>query len=225
MEKFTGTVKLVGDYTFSSNYGRFYSYNIVHIYKFADKYNNVYVWKTGNVLYKEDMNGDEIITTYINKGDIINIKASIKGESDYKGEHQTVLTRVTVTDIVEKALTKEEKEEIRKNEQLNSLGDNDFIWEMPYKQFKEHYSDCETLAGSFISGEYGGPALITVIIREGRLKNSGVRGKHFYGFKLEDEDGRWLVFRAVSEENAIKQAKRLYPENEWTCTHVYDYRY
>lgn len=225
MEKFTGTVKLVGDYTFSSNYGRFYSYNIVHIYRFADKYNNVYVWKTGNVLYKEDMNGDEIITTYINKGDIINIKASIKGESDYKGEHQTVLTRVTVTNIVEKALTKEEKEEIRKNEQLNSLGDNDFIWEMPYKQFKEHYSDCETLAGSFISGEYGGPALITVIIREGRLKNSGVRGKHFYGFKLEDEDGRWYVFRAVSEENAIRQAKRLYPSNEWTCTEVYDYRY
>lgn len=223
MEKFTGTVKLVGDYMFDSNYG--YRWQTNHIYKFADKYDNVYVWKTGNVLYKEDMNGDEIITTYINKGDIINIKASIKGESEYRGEHQTVLTRVTVTDIIERALTKEEKEEIRKNEQLNSLGDNDFIWEMPYKQFKEHYSDCETLAGSFISGEYGGPALITVIIREGRLKNSGVRGKHFYGFKLEDEDGRWYVFRAVSEENAIRQAKRLYPSNEWTCTHVYDYRY
>ena len=98
---------------------------------------------------------------------------------------------------------------------------------MPYRQYKEHYSDCETVIVSFDRHEdshgicHGDPT-IKVIIRAGRLKNSGVRGKHFYWFKFEDGNGRVLCYRAVCEENARKQMTKGHPEREdWECTEIF----
>ena len=50
------------------------------------------------------------------------------------------------------------------------------IIRMKYKAYKEHYSDCETVYDSYDKGNKS----IEVIIPEGRMKNSGVRGKKFY---------------------------------------------
>jgi hypothetical protein len=84
---------------------------------------------------------------------------------------------------------------------------------MPYRQYKEHYSDCETVIDSY--EDRNGNKVIKVIIREGRLKNSGVRGKHFSGYEVEfkDENGKKArcTFRAVCEDNVMKQWKKLFP--------------
>ena len=116
--------------------------------------------------------------------------------------------------------TKAERNAERAEEQKASLRSEDFIWEMPYKQYKKHYADCETLAGSYRAPEYG-VATIKVIIREGRLKASGVRGRHFGGYQLINAKGVHVVYRAVSEENAIRRAEKDYPDETWQCDKIY----
>lgn len=97
---------------------------------------------------------------------------------------------------------------------------------MPYRQYKAHYSDCETIIGSYKEyvHEYGhryeySPATIKVIIRDGRLKASGVRGKHFSNywieFTLNGGETRSESFRAVCVENAIEQARKLHPDGTY----------
>ena len=110
--------------------------------------------------------------------------------------------------------------------QLDSIGENDLVWTMPYRQYKAHYSDCETIIDSYTEyvNDYGhhyeyAPATIKVIIRDGRLKNSGVRGKHFSNywieFTLNGDHTHCESFRAVSAENAIEQAKKLHPDGTY----------
>lgn len=76
---------------------------------------------------------------------------------------------------------------------------------MKYKAYKEHYADCETVYDSYEKGSKS----IEVIIPEGRIKNSGVRGKkfHYYEFNgIENGTGRKVttIIKAVSVENARK---------------------
>ena len=107
MEKFEGVVKFVNEYHFATYYG----YRPVdnYIYKFEDGTGKVYVWKTTNILMVEGKKiggltpSSEIFPT---KGSVIKIKASIKGKGEYKGEKQTLLTRVKLLEIVERQLTK-----------------------------------------------------------------------------------------------------------------------
>lgn len=228
MEKFEGVVKFVNEYHFTTYYG----YRLVdnYIYKFEDGTGKVYVWKTTNILMVEgkEIGGltpsSEIFPT---KGSVVKIKASIKGEGEYKGEKQTLLTRVKLLEIVERQLTKEERDELKAQEQMESLKDGDFVWNMPYKQYKSHYADCETVAGSFKEGNYGRrvytPSTISVIIREGRLKNSGVRGEHYSGYRFINEKGEHVTYRAVSVDNAEKRVNKDYPNHEWTLDKVYEY--
>ena len=79
---------------------------------------------------------------------------------------------------------------------------------MLYRRYKEHFSDCETVPGTYEKSTKS----IIVIIPEGRMKPSGVRGKHFYGFELmatdENEKKMLVCLRAVSLENALKQISR-----------------
>lgn len=208
MEKFEGVVKVVNDYKFESYVA--WKYVTVHIYKFKDEEGNVYVWKTSNILGFDENINNECVFTYAPVGSTIAIRASIKGESEYRGEHQTVLTRVKVAKIIERGLTKEEKIQIKHDEQINSLKEGDFIYEMPYRQFKQHYSDCETLAGSYDNGSIG------VIIRSGRLKNSGVRFRKFDTYRFENADGTKIQCRyAVSEENARRRVEKDFPNEDW----------
>ena len=85
---------------------------------------------------------------------------------------------------------------------------------MTYSRYKKHYSDCETVRGSYDKST----KTIAVIIPAGRMKKSGVRGEHFHAYEIYCMDkGRkcYIVYRAVSLENALKQHKRACKENNW----------
>ena len=207
-------VKLVGEYQYDRKKYASYGYETVSIYKMIDDDSKVYVWKTTSWLAYND--------EVINRGSIIVIAASIKGESEYNGEAQTELTRVKVKEVIEmgKSLEqiqaeREKAREAKKAEQLASLKGEDFVWTMPYKQYKERYADCETVIDSFVRPRFGA-SHIDVIIREGRLKASGVRGKHFHSYVLEWFDGDKKVkgaFVAVDYEHAEAQFRKMVGKN------------
>ena len=213
MEKFEGIVKYTNRYSFYTNYS--YRGEETFVYKFESEDGKIYVWKSGNVLVLDgvDIGGEmDSSKAFPQIGAIIRIKASVKGENNYRGEDQILLTRVKVVEIIEQALSKEEKTEIKKNAQIESLNDGDFVYEMPYRQYKNHYSDCETLAGSYDNSA----RTIGVIIREGRLKNSGVRFQRFNTYRFRSEDGKRIQCRyAVSEENARRRVEKELPEYNW----------
>lgn len=216
------TATLVNDYSFTNTFG--WTEQTTTIYTFRDEDGNVYCWKTSGNLGMDKVNDrDDYYRDFVCRGDTFTCKATIKEHSEYKGTKQTVVTRVKVESISH-VPTKEELDEKKAEEQLASLSGNDFIWEMPYKQYKEHYSDCETVAGSFKRDDYR-VSTISVIIREGRLVPSGVRGKHYSGYEFKTEDGKRVCFRAVSEETARKQLLKEFPNGkDWECVKIYNYR-
>ncbi len=232
-DKITVEVTLLNEYTYKDYSFSFYG-NSKSIYTMKDAEGNIFIWKTGSCMSimtdEVDQWGDPV-EYFIKKGDKVSIKGTIKDHSIYKDEPQTVLNRVKVIKLIDKAMTKEDKIALKQKEQLATIQEGDFIWNMPYKQYKEHYSDCETLYGSFDKHEEESekmkcyiPATIKVIIRAGRLKNSGVRGEHFSGYEMTNELGEKITYRAVCEENALKRVQKDYPEHTWTCTKIYDYR-
>ena len=94
--------------------------------------------------------------------------------------------------IVERAKNQTRVSRGKEKEQLASLKDGDVILTMTYKNYKEHYSDCETLVNSFFRNGKE-PASIKVIVRKGRLKNSGVRNEHFHSYELLNAKLKMLV--------------------------------
>lgn len=168
-------------------------YGDMFIHKFEDNNKNIYIWKTS----KRDM-------PYY--GTILKLYGIIKEHNQYKDEEQTALTRCKIEVIK----TKAEIDKELANKQMESLNKGDKILYMTYRNYKEHYSDCEAVKGSFRSRD----CTIGVIVREGRLKNSGVRGKHFYGFEFRTFDNKRVCYRAVSEENARKTMLKDFPESQ-----------
>lgn len=81
---------------------------------------------------------------------------------------------------------------------------------MRYSQYKKHYADCVTVPGTYDKDL----KTIEVIIPEGRLKPSGVRGERFLTIWLMVGDSPDKMFkhgfRAICYENAVKRAKKLY---------------
>ena len=81
---------------------------------------------------------------------------------------------------------------------------------MAYRQYKNSYADCKTVNGSYD----GTSKTVEVIIPDGRMKPSGVRGQRFrtiWLFVGEDKDHLFKQgFRAVDYSHALKQAKRSY---------------
>ena len=205
-----------------------YGYETRYIYTMESE-GKTYVWKTTSFLSErvevqkgqgmeyEEKTGKWFAYKPINKDDVIRITATVKGETEYKGQPQTELSRVKLVErIYDSSIERIQKKENRKAEQLASLKGEDFIWEMPYRQYKKHYSDCETVIDSFDDHDGRWGATIKVIIREGRLKNSGVRGQHFSGYEFFfiDTDGKKarVCYRAVSEDNAMKHLYKDFPE-------------
>ena len=189
-------------FEFSTTFG--YRPQTMYIYSFEDASGNVFVWKTATAIGMDKevslKNGDSRIEfDFVHNGDSIIVKATIKEHSEYKGIEQTVLSRVP---------TKYEINEQRRIEQLETLAEGDFVWHMPYRQYKSHYADCETLANSYSRED----VTIGVIIRNGRLVNSGVRGKHFGGYVFT-VDGKHVSYRAVSWENAEKRCRADFPNS------------
>lgn len=220
-ERITTIVTLVGEYSFANRFNPYLGKTT--IYKMQDADGKIYTWKTSACLeYKTDNDDDY---KAIIKNDVIEITASVKGESEYKGEPQTELNRVKVNKVVKEHITKSVIIANKKKEQMESLGEGDRLWEMPYRQYKMHYADCETLAGSYREIERGREigSYITIILREGRLKASGVRGERFSGYELKNEVGEKVVYRAVSEENAVKRASKEFPGHTWEVVKIYRY--
>lgn len=215
-DKISVEAKLVNTYSYKDY--KFSYYGDLHfIYTFVDEEGNVLVWKTTSCLGVQE----EGKTKYyiVKKWDKVKLTGKVKEHSEYNDTKQTVLTRCKV-EVLEKAITKEEILAQKKAEQLNTISGGDFIWTMPYTQYKEHYADCETVVGSFQRNERT-PSTIDVIIREGRLKNSGVRGKHFYRFTFKTPTGTDVKYRAVSEETARKQMKKEYKDSDnWECVEI-----
>ena len=239
--KVTGV--LTKDITFERPaYAGFGRMETVHIYKITGEDGTVYVWKTATGYLGMDVEvpfgtqGAYTVDTEkrkawvwegVDEKDKFTFTASVKGESEYKGELQTEIQRVKVVEIIDRPAKRAAEEKAAKiKAQLDSIGENDLVWTMPYKQYKAHYSDCETIIDSYKEYvyEYGhgyeySPATIKVIIREGRLKASGVRGKHFANywieFTLNGGHTRCESFRAVCVENAIEQAKKLHPDGTY----------
>ena len=183
---------------------------------FEDLEGNVIVWKSTNpVDYVQDG-----CYKPIPLGSKVELTGTVKDHTTYKDVEQTVVTRCNIK-LIELGKTKQEIQKEKAKTQMTTLNENDFIWEMPYRQYKEHYSDCETICGSY-DIEFG---TIKVIIREGRLKNSGTRGRHFsyYHFapSIEHQE-KGISYRAVSEENARKQFEKQYPDcKDWVCVDIY----
>lgn len=228
-ERITITATLKGVYRYECPSYNGWSTDYHTIYIFEDAEGNQLKWDTTGSLAldtkQEDKYGNRIYKG-INEGDIISLKATVKDHKEYKGTKQTILNRVTVQSIILQAETYEEKMERlerekaeKKQAQLDSIKGGDFIWKMPYKQYKEHYSDCETIIDSF--DRTNGNSTIKVIIREGRLKNSGIRGKKFYRFTFKIDGIGVDTFKAVSLENAEKQCKKAYKGNNFTLEEIY----
>lgn len=216
-----------------------------YIYNMVAEDGTAYVWKTTVFMGIEipDENGDftdrrgrKYSFSKVNKGDRLVIAGSVKGVGEYRGQPQTELARVKVKERTFEAETwemiqarRKAEKEAKAEEQRESLAGKDFIWKMPYRQYKEHYSDCETVVGSYDDHireremtRRHIPATIDVIIREGRLKNSGVRGEHYSGYEVQNENGMKVVYRAVKEENAIRRAEKEFG-GEWECVKIYNY--
>lgn len=51
-----------------------------------------------------------------------------------------------------------------------------------------------------------------------------IKYKHYYKFKMENELGKRIIYRAVCKENAMKRVQKDYPNHTWKCVYVYDYR-
>lgn len=212
-------------------YGR-YGYEDRHIYGMTDEGGNNYVWKTSSIMalkipaekgcgVEVDKNGNEWNYEMINKGDVVKIAATIKKTGEYKGQPQTEINRVKVIQRISKAATKEELIEQKRKEQYASLKEGDFVWNnMLYSRYKQHYGDCETIAGSYEKRKGYRPT-ICVIIRKGRLKESGTRFQHYKYYTLENEKGEWVTYQAICEENALKRAKKEYPGCDWKIDKVY----
>lgn len=203
-------VKLINEFSYDRA-AYTYGTETVHIYMFRDNEDQKLVWKTTGFLM---IDGEDPV--FPNKGSLIRIKGTVKGFDTYKGEHEVVLTRVKLLDIIEQAKTKEEILEEKRQAQLATLQDGDQVVQMLYSQYKEHYSDCETIADSFRNANDGYPfPMIDVIVRAGRMKNSGVRGKQYSYYRLKNEINQCIVYKAICLENALKRAAVEYPEHTW----------
>lgn len=208
-----------------------------YIYTMVDDEGKTYVWKTKTYICHryEDEHGWEIDAKgrrwaylHMDKGDIFRISATVEGEGWYKDQPQTILSRVTVKEVI---FSNAQELQRRIDEQQASIQEGDIVRRMAYSAYKEHYSDCETIIDSYAvdeerkNGKLFAVPRIDVIIRAGRLKASGVRDEHFRGYELhwvQNGQEAYHTFRAVSEENAIKQCRKMFPEaQEITCWKIY----
>ena len=100
-----------------------YGRETAYIYSMVGEDGTNYVWKTTSILGYEvedpegwiirEKKGKEVRYGYVpvNKDDKIRIKATVKGESEYKGKPQTEVNRVTVLERTYRAETYEERME------------------------------------------------------------------------------------------------------------------
>ena len=90
-------------------------------------------------------------------------------------------------------------------------------YRMKYSQYKKHYADCKTVPGTYDTIEKS----IIVLIPEGRMKKSGVRGQRYNYYRFSGIDKKTggkveTTIKAITGENAVKQLLRDYDRSiEW----------
>lgn len=192
-------------------YNRFcspYNYSDSYLHIFEDVEGNELVWKTNSPMSIDtEIGKNSWAYKSIPVESKLSISGTVKAHKQYKETDQTVLTRCKFS-IINMAMTEEEEMERKMKEQEESMKEGDFIWKMPYKQYKEHYSDCDTVIGSYDKDE----KTIKVIIREGRIKNNGVRGQIFFNITFKLSNGRIRCYKAVSERTARNRLVKDLPE-------------
>lgn len=77
---------------------------------------------------------------------------------------------------------------------------------MKYSKYKNAYSDCQTIPGSYDNTT----KTIVVLLPEGRIKKSGVRGQKFKyiwfrGVEITTGRNVEICIKATCKENAIKR--------------------
>ena len=77
---------------------------------------------------------------------------------------------------------------------------------MLYRRYKQHFADCETVVGSYDKER----KTIEVLLPEGRLKPSGVRGQtfkymEFHGIENATDRTVRCTIKATCRQNAIKR--------------------
>ena len=171
-------------------------WDTIQVHIFEDREGRKYVWKTNT-------------WPSIEAGNIYKFEGNFKEEKEYKGEMETILTRCRNFELVEE-MKKVKIPVLTRQDQMKTLQDGDELVTMPYSRFKQHYSDCEKLVGSFEAHGCGQGAemLITVIVRKGRMKPSGSRGKHYSYFRYEKPDGFYLDIKAISKDTADKRVPK-----------------
>ena len=103
--KITAVVTVTTEYEYE-DYSFSYYGTTKRIYTMTDAEGTVYVWKTtGFLQYKtgeKNQYGDDV-EIVAHKNDRVEITGTVKGQTEYKGQPQTELTRVKVTKIIEQA--------------------------------------------------------------------------------------------------------------------------
>lgn len=158
MEKVFVEVKLnkISSYV-APSYNPYEGYETRYIYTMRGNDGKVYVWKTTKVLSVNSNTLDCICReddSACYEGDVLFITGSIKGEDEYKGEKQILLTRVEVKERFEAVPSTEE----RIADQLSSVRPVDKLLRISYREYKNKYEKCETILNSY------DPAYKTILI-------------------------------------------------------------
>lgn len=201
--------------TYYTYYGESHS-----IFVFEDAEGNCIVWNTTGCIRTKERR-------LVCEGSKLLLTATVKEHSIYRDTKQTVVSRPKFEAIEfaktpdEIAREREEAAKQKRDAQLASIAEGDIIREMPYRQYKAHYADCETVIDSY-NAKY---STVQVIIRNGRLKPNGTRDEHYSGYEFTANDGSKVCYRAISEETARKRLMKEHPDDrEWECTKIYNYR-
>lgn len=150
--------------------GRSYSYyddGIRYLMKFIDNEGNVYVYRKDHHLGIEylDERG-HLQFEPMEVGDKVLISGTVKDVSEYKGEEQTVLTRCKLEDILKHGyMSEQEINQYKRDKQLGRQKGNVEVKTVTYRDYKNKYSDLETIYGSFVRNDEG--SFIDVIVPEG----------------------------------------------------------
>lgn len=91
------TLTLVNDYVYEGCSYSYYDDGTRHIYTFRDADGNCFVWKTQKVIDFYDDDAEEWTDAEV--VDTIQMKATVKEHSEYKGTKQTVITRPKIIAI------------------------------------------------------------------------------------------------------------------------------
>lgn len=160
MSKIFTKVKLEKIHSYEApKYGYSHGSEIHYIYVMKGEDGKTYVWKTAQVM-RIFNNNDCICRPGDNdcyEGDELFIVGTFRGESEFRGQLQTLINRVEVKERFFAGLTPEEK--LKK--QLASVGPEDKILRVFYGEYKKNYSDCETVMFSYDASD----KTIEIIVR------------------------------------------------------------